>query len=297
MPPNLLVSIYIPTHNRSCLLRRALDSVVSQTYKNLEVIVINDGSQDDTNAVVQEYMDQVKRLILLENDFPKGACYSRNRGIEIASGTFITGLDDDDEFKPNHIEILLSNFKPEIYSFIAVSNFEDTGAGQFYRDDGVGEIGLNEILHSNVVGNQVFTKTKYLQEIGGFDIQLPASQDYDTWVRLIHKYGPGLKIKEATYIWYTGHELNRITNNSEKRLKALDMFYHKHSALMSDAQKASFSILRYKSDPKTYSLYVMINKINRYNYKSALSLYININLPIVGKIWRRLKVLKNHYGI
>lgn len=285
-----LVTIYIPSHNRSALLQRALASVFTQTYRALEIIVVNDGSQDETSAVVQELMSQTDNLILLENESPRGACYSRNRAIEIARGEFITGLDDDDEFKPNHIETLLKHFDPELHSFVSVSTIEDTGQGRFYRDDGVGVIDLDAILHTNVIGNQVLTRTQYLQQIGGFDVEFPASQDYDTWVRLIQRFGPGVKLRDATYVWHTGHEMNRITSNNSKRLKALEMFYCKHSHLMSEAQKSSFKILQYKSDPDNYSLLKMLKHINRHNYKSALALYANRRLPVIGFLWRKLKI-------
>ncbi|WP_417543000.1 glycosyltransferase [Methylophaga thalassica] len=288
-----LVTIYIPTHNRSALLQRALASVLAQTYPALEIIVVNDGSQDETNAVVQALMSQTDDLILLENESPRGACYSRNRAIDIARGEFITGLDDDDELKPDHIETLLKHFDPELHSFVSVSTIEDTGQGRFYRDDGAGVIGLDAILHNNVIGNQVLTRTQYLQQIGGFDVEFPASQDYDTWVRLIQHFGPGLKLREATYVWHTGHEMNRITNNNSKRMKALDMFYRKHSHLMSEGQKSSFKILQYKSAPDSYSLFKMLKHINRHNYKSALSLYVNLRLPMIGRLWRQLKIALN----
>ncbi|ENM5895056.1 glycosyltransferase family 2 protein, partial [Vibrio mimicus] len=109
------VSIYMPTHNRANLVVRAVESVLKQSYKNIELIVVDDGSSDNSYELLSKIKDN--RLIILRNDKPKGACYSRNRAIEQATGKYITGLDDDDYFNENRIEILLRAFD-ENYSFV-----------------------------------------------------------------------------------------------------------------------------------------------------------------------------------
>lgn len=101
-----LVTVYMPTHNRGALIRRAIDSVLNQTYKNLELIICSDGSTDETVDILQEYCDKDPRISYVVNETSQGACYSRNRCIERAKGEFITGLDDDDEFTANRIELL-----------------------------------------------------------------------------------------------------------------------------------------------------------------------------------------------
>lgn len=107
---NALISVYIPTHNRSEMLKRAVFSVIKQTYKNVEIIICDDGSSDNTEQVVIALQEKYKNIRYLKNDTPKGACAARNLGIFEAKGEYITGLDDDDEFSDNRLEELLNFF-------------------------------------------------------------------------------------------------------------------------------------------------------------------------------------------
>lgn len=271
------------------MLKRAITSVLEQTYENVEILVVNDGSSDDTSFVVKELQSQFANIKYFENKEAKGACNARNIAISNASGEFITGLDDDDELLPNHLEVLLECFLQSQCSFVASSIIEDTGKGRFYRNSHTGYIDLPRVLHNNPVGNQIFTRTKWLADLGGFDESMPASQDYDMWVRFIDTYGKGLKLESATYIWHTGHEGNRITGNYSKRLQALDIFYTKHHSLMSKSNKKSYRILKYKSNPDGFNFFRLAENINCYNYKSALSLYFQNNLPWFSSFWQKLK--------
>mgnify|MGYP006311791277 CR=1 FL=1 len=76
-----LVTVYIPTHNRSQLLRQAVESVINQTYKNLEIIVVSDGSTDDTDDVMAELCKKYDNIIYYKLDTPQGACAARNKAI------------------------------------------------------------------------------------------------------------------------------------------------------------------------------------------------------------------------
>lgn len=101
------VSVIIPTFNRSKLLRRAIDSVLKQSYGNIEIIVVDDGSTDDTQEIVQGISKQTPSLIYVKKN--NGGCASaRNRGMELAHGELIAFLDSDDVWLPNAIESLVS---------------------------------------------------------------------------------------------------------------------------------------------------------------------------------------------
>ena len=164
MIKNELVSIYMPTHNRVELAIRAVESVLNKTYNNLELIVVDDGSCDDTYSKLNGIDD--RRLVLIRNERASGACYSRNRAIKKAQGKYITGIDDDDYFHPSRIEKLLKSFD-EKYSFVFDSAIQDNKG--FYKSEEVSEkiVNLREILSSNI-GNQVFTLTERVLSVGGF---------------------------------------------------------------------------------------------------------------------------------
>src|SRR3954466_15167188 len=100
----MLVSVYIPTRNRRALVERAIKAVLEQDYRELEVIVVDDASTDDTPAFLKAAAAADSRLTFFANDRPSGAPAARNRAIAAAKGAFVTGLDDDDYFEPTRSE-------------------------------------------------------------------------------------------------------------------------------------------------------------------------------------------------
>ena len=96
------VTVVLPTHDRAKLLRRAIDSVLSQDYQDLELIVVDDASTDDTQTVVQQFADQRIRYVRLADR--QGATAARNAGISAARGEFIGFQDSDDEWLPGKLE-------------------------------------------------------------------------------------------------------------------------------------------------------------------------------------------------
>ena len=124
----MLVSVYMPTHNRANMLVDAIESVLAQTYQEIELIVVNDGSSDNTADVLAQYQ-QSHSITVFTQDKAKGACAARNLAIKHATGQLITGLDDDDVLLPNHIANLVAHFD-ENYAFVAASIIEDKGYKQ-----------------------------------------------------------------------------------------------------------------------------------------------------------------------
>lgn len=111
MKTNPLVSVIIPTYNRADLIRRALESVFAQTYANLEAIVVDNASSDNTAEVVSSIID--KRLKFIRHDVNKGPAASRNTGLRNSRGDYITFLDSDDEWLPRKLACQLDIFKKE----------------------------------------------------------------------------------------------------------------------------------------------------------------------------------------
>ncbi len=104
-----LVSIIIPTYNRANLVIRAIESALNQTYRNIELIVIDDGSKDQTPQIISQIKDPRIRYIRYEEN--RGASHARNVGLSLAKGEFISFLDSDDEFLPQKIEKQLEAFE------------------------------------------------------------------------------------------------------------------------------------------------------------------------------------------
>ena len=97
-----MVSIIMPTYNRAHILPRAIESVLNQSYQNFELIIIDDGSSDDTYRVMKSYKDQRIRYIRYTENY--GQSHARNVGINMAKGEYIAFLDSDNEWIPSHLE-------------------------------------------------------------------------------------------------------------------------------------------------------------------------------------------------
>ncbi|MFN4056285.1 MAG: glycosyltransferase [Alishewanella aestuarii] len=229
-----LVTVYITTRNRPQLFLRALQSVALQSYKATEIIVVDDNSSPDNakmNASYCERYAHVRYFWLSDN---QGAPAARNFAIASAQGEYITGLDDDDEFTTDRLEVFVAAWQ-------AAPDFSLLCSGYiYYLPDGrciVSKkrrklISVEQIRSVNYVGNQIFTKTSYLKAINGFDPTLVACQDYDVWIRLINRFGSGLRLPVNSYIVHQEHETPRISTQ-ERRYAGHQQLIEKHRAMLS----------------------------------------------------------------
>tara|TARA_R110002072_G_scaffold245959_3_gene405197 strand:+ start:185 stop:1018 length:834 start_codon:yes stop_codon:yes gene_type:complete len=271
-----LVSVYITTRNRHILLDRAIQSVLTQTWGNLELIVCDDASSDDTSRLLQKYSDELPNFYWIRNDTMAGACVSRNNAINKATGEFITGLDDDDYFLPQRIELLMEAYKDE-YAFVCSTYYRKTHERTTIVKDGVGVIGLNDVLHYNKIGNQVLTKTQRLKDVGGFDVLLPSFQDYDVWVRLLKKFGKSLKIKKPLYVFDISHTNERISGSNDRVQRGYEIFVKKHQAIMNKKHIQSMRLLEQVIKNRPMKLSDAIRFCNTGNYKSVISNLLKSN--------------------
>ncbi|MDG3088256.1 glycosyltransferase [Vibrio hannami] len=222
---NDLVSVYITTKNRVDLLQRAVESVLSQSYKNIEIIVSDDGSTDDTHL----YLSQIKneRIKIILGKESKGACAARNKAIKMSSGKYVTGLDDDDYFEFDRIEKFVKHWKLIEKSGLdnnAMSGlFDDekylVGEGKYKNTTRADKAFHHELVSENKIGNQIFTKKKYFVDSGLFDEELPAWQDWDMWIRISKNFGPLYNIHEKTYIVDAKHNSGRISSSKSKKIR------------------------------------------------------------------------------
>ncbi len=239
---NELVSVYIPTRNRVELLERALDSVLTQTHDEIEIIVVDDASEDGTQDLLERYSNAHKNIVCLRNQSPLGACGSRNRAIFAARGSFITGLDDDDEFLPDRIQLFVDHYDPK-FSCLAAHSISCTAAGDEHRVSRSSRVvSFDDMLYFNHLGNQVFCPTGTLRALGGFNADYPAWQDYELWTRLIARYGDALRIPQHTQRVDQGHGFERISGR-DAVVAALAMYQAQFDPLMSNAHRRAQRLL------------------------------------------------------
>lgn len=262
------VSIYIPTHNRVNMLVRAVSSALNQTYPNIEVVVSDDGSSDDTELVITNWMKVEPRLKYVKSSKARGANYARNKAIDSAAGKFVTGLDDDDFFLPTRIQNFIDNYNSQ-YAFLYSQRKVIDKNSERDSNNYVGELNLNTLLYKNVVGNQIFIEKDLLQSINGFDSTLPSWQDYDCWVRLLFIKNKALGIKNIDYIMDVSHEKERITSSSRAMVGA-EMFFKRYSKYMNNSQKKTLMSEILLMNQRNISFGVLIKHLTLFNWKKLL---------------------------
>jgi glycosyltransferase involved in cell wall biosynthesis len=237
------VSVYVPTRNRAQLLSRALRSVLAQTYSRYEIIVVDDASDDETRKVIHEF-ESSGRIRAFRLDRPRGAPAARNLAIRHANFDLVTGLDDDDVWLPERLERMVAEFAASV-GFVAASDIVELGDDVRYIARRPARIDANRLLRRNVVGNQVLARRKDIVDCGGFDESLTASQDYDLWIRLVLKAGPGIGLSEPLQVINAHAQRSRITTSTRRR-KGVWHVYRKYVGLMSREQRKShlFNLIR-----------------------------------------------------
>ncbi|MCQ8879472.1 glycosyltransferase [Pseudoalteromonas shioyasakiensis] len=239
---NKTIGIYLPTKNRVELLKKAVDSVLAQTYSNFKLLIVDDGSTDSTPEYLKSITDP--RVSFIRNEQSERACNARNRAIKALDTELVTGLDDDDVFLPGRLERLISVYDPR-FAFVCSGYFWDYGAHKKSLFSSNKVISISAALDLNQCSNQILVDRNRVLEVGGFDPELPALQDHDLWVRLIAKYGDAYRLGEELYIVNDDQELERISSVRNK-LNAIDLFEKKHFSIMSQRNKENFAFYRKK---------------------------------------------------
>lgn len=216
---NPKITILIPVYNGSNFIKQAIESAINQTYKNIEILVINDGSTDNgkTEKAIMEFGDKV-RYIKKENG---GVASALNLGIREATGEYIAWLSHDDVYLPNKIEKqvqALENVEDD--NTIIFSNFEliDENGITFSTTDFTKNIekekfcqGIYPVLKGAVNGCAILIPKICFEDVGYFKEELKTTNDYEMWIRLFGKY-PSYFIEEPT-IKYRIHP-NQDTNKN-----------------------------------------------------------------------------------
>lgn len=222
-----VVSVITPTYNRCSTLSRAIESVLEQTYKDFEYLLIDDGSVDGTADLVEEYADE--RLEYIEFDENRGANAARNRGINEADGEIIAFLDSDDAFPPENLSEKVEAFKslPPSYGGIVTQSVTYEGGKLREHVKPPEHITYEQLLDQNCVGgfSSVAFWAEVFKNVGLLDESIPASQDYEFFLRLLSEYN--LRGVSSTEV--KRHlQPDSITLSLERKAEAFDLLLEKH---------------------------------------------------------------------
>ena len=210
------VSVVIPAYNSDSFISRAIDSVLSQTYEDYEIIVVDDGSVDFTQDVVSRYCERVK-YIKQEN---MGAGAARNRAVQGSKGEYIAFLDADDAWGPEKLEkqvAFLDDFPGYVMVYSDMSHFEDDIKindsylhERDYKWVASGRIFMNLLRECFIFTPTVMVRKCCFNSVGGFDVSLKTCQDVDLWIRISSKNNIGY-IDEPLALRYA-HSMNSTKN-------------------------------------------------------------------------------------
>lgn len=227
-----LVSVIMPTYNRENTIRRAIDSVLCQTYANLELIIVDDGSTDMTLKIIHSYTDERIRFIRQEHG---GANRARNTGIANAKGGYIAFQDSDDEWLPDKLCIQIEKMETQGYmASYSAYNFNENGiiftVPFYYRNIDKYQTNLRKtLMQHNAVGMPtLIIKREVLNLVGEkyFDENMPRLQDYDFVIRVSKCVEIGYVNKPLVNAYRTS---NSISTNRIALYKAISYLIKKHS--------------------------------------------------------------------
>ncbi|WP_456416324.1 glycosyltransferase family 2 protein [Thiolapillus sp.] len=232
------ISVIIPNYNYEKYIQEAIQSVLNQTFSNLEIVVVDDGSTDNSIQLIQEFGSQVN-LVQQENQHLSAA---RNTGIKAARGKWVAFLDADDVWHPRKLEFQIDALKENPDWFFIGAQVLEEGEYPNYDSTNVvsREIRLCDFLvYSPMSGSDALVKKSCFDEVGLFDTGLRSSEDRDMWLRLASRYRGG--VVEAPLWHYRQHaaQMNRnVQTMIVTRKKVIGRFFDTHDVPFSQRRVA-----------------------------------------------------------
>ena len=263
---NKKVSIIIPVYNGEKYIKESIESALNQTYTNIEIIVVNDGSKDNTDEICKSYGNKIK-YIKKENG---GVATALNTGIKEAKGQYVAWLSHDDLYKENRIEKgmeVLSKLKDK--NTIIFSNFEliDSNGKKFSKTNFLNDIsreklcqGFYPVVCASVNGCTTLINKNCFKKVGLFDETLRTSQDYDMWLKLFKIY-PSYCLNDSL-VQYRIHA-GQDTNKNPVTLQESNDIWKKIINELNDNVINSWNL-----NP-TQVYYELYNRMKSSNYKEA----------------------------
>ncbi len=227
-----MVSIIMPTYNRENVIKRSIESILTQSYQDFELIIVDDGSTDNTYQKVMEYEDS--RICYLKNDRKMGANRARNIGIQHAKGDYIAFQDSDDVWRRDKLEKQMCMFQNTEYLDVIYSRYllhllngEDMLVPNIkYTEDMLQKRIAYTLASANVIGTPtLIVKKKCFYEDGLFDEKLLRFQDWELCIRFAEKYQIGL-VDEVLVDAYESEK--SITKTVGIQLNSVSYIVRKH---------------------------------------------------------------------
>lgn len=289
---NISVSVIIPTFNSEQFILNALECVNNQTVKPDEIIIVDDGSNDGTVKIVEDYMvrngDKVK--IILEKQENAGAGAARNRALALANGDWISFLDSDDTWHEDKISKVLAVIrnKPDVDIIAHEGIITDIESGKrrvtrYFNVFDPNKALFPQLYWSNfLVTSSLTIKKELLDSSGNFDTSLKNGQDYDLWLRLAKK--GHLVYLDEPLTFYTDNRAGSVTNNVKRRYKCEMIICKRYIGEL--FKYVGVAEVKKRVIKRIFRIHISEVRLALRNRKLFDALYIAIRLPIeLLNIW------------
>jgi len=291
----MLVSVIIPAYNAEKFLCEAIESVIDQTYKNIEIIIVDDASKDNTYNLALSLAAKCSLPIKVIKHYKNlGSAVARNTGIKQSSGKFIAFLDADDFWPENKIELQMSVLKNKKVHIVhgGLINFSEDG---FIKVDTEEKhqwrkkVNFKLLLEDNrVITPTVLIVKEILEDVGYFDESLRHCEDYDLWLRLSRKNYKFSYINKV--LLYRRIHTNQLTSNDLLHMEYAIKVLKKHRKYIKNYSELKSWYIGYSR-----RLIFLANVYLSYNKKKALK-YAVLSLvynPTENIKWKISKILKS----
>jgi glycosyltransferase involved in cell wall biosynthesis len=246
------VSVIIPTYNRARVLCRSAESVLAQTYRDFELIIVDDGSTDNTEEVVRSYSDPRIRFIRHEKN--RGVSVARNIGIKAARGEFIAFNDSDDIWLPQNLELKVKLLDSHPDTALVCSDYYifdgHTGANlcrfwdnRQYRyllefDEGTQQPIIGKLARVTLLSPlAIIMRRRVFDDVGYFDESLHCAEDWDMWFRILQRFS--IRFINLPLARYRKHDAQLSTDFHEiflAKVTVLKKLFHSHSISKDDVK-------------------------------------------------------------
>lgn len=226
MSEEKLVSIVLPVYNGAKHVSNSIESVLKQTYKNWELIIVNDCSTDDTLEVITKYQEKDERIRVFSNERNLKLPLTLNVGFSHARGTYLSWTSDDNMYMPEAIEKLVKELEADTSIAMVYSNYTNIDSAGEVISEGILK-NAEELVAGNVCGACFLYTAEVAEKAGIYDANLFLAEDYDYWIQ-IWKHGEIKHIGDSLY------------------------FYRRHAGSLTETKKAFINAQTYKALEKNF---------------------------------------------
>ncbi|MFH1308706.1 MAG: glycosyltransferase [Patescibacteria group bacterium] len=313
MKNKVKVSVIIPTYNHAEFLERAIKSVLDQTFQDFEIIVVDDGSTDNTKAVVNKLKNQDYKIKYICQKNSGGPSSPKNRGIKSSKGEYIAFLDSDDEWFPDKLEKQIKLFKQAdascgLVTCNAIIIDKDGNELAKYKTPKYKEP-LKELLKLDYIfsNSSIILSRRVINKVGYYDEKLKTREDWEMWIRILN-FGFSFNFTEEFLFKYRVHNKNisKEINFSKKNIEYYEYIFQKYKNLYKRynicgiiLEKLGIRMLLNNNPLRARKYFLKKIKINKLNLGTYLLYFLtftgSLGSVVITYMYKFVVYIKNKY--